>query len=85
MCLLMDNLEDASAQSLGSSRRSFVISIIRHKVTWLTVAFILVIGGVVIHRWSIARRLFVANLLFVLALTAVVGTAAFIDARDRTL
>ncbi|GAA1262320.1 sensor histidine kinase [Arthrobacter pascens] len=37
-----------------------------------------------IHRWSIARRLFVANLLFVLALTAVVGTAAFIDARDRT-
>lgn len=37
-----------------------------------------------IHRWSIARRLFVANLLFVLALTAVVGTAAFVDARDRT-
>ncbi|KRE60731.1 histidine kinase [Arthrobacter sp. Soil736] len=37
-----------------------------------------------IHRWSIARRLFVANLLFVLALTAVVGTAAFLDARDRT-
>lgn len=37
-----------------------------------------------IHRWSIATRLFVANLLFVLALTAVVGTAAFIDARDRT-
>jgi two-component system CitB family sensor kinase len=80
----MDNLEDASAQSLGSSRRSFVISIIGHGVTWLTVAFILVIGGVVIHRWSIARRLFVANLLFVLALTAIVGTAAFVDARDRT-
>ncbi|CAH0174810.1 Sensor histidine kinase DcuS [Arthrobacter sp. Bi83] len=37
-----------------------------------------------IHRWSIARRLFVANLLFVLALTAIVGTAAFVDARDRT-
>ncbi|WP_028266680.1 sensor histidine kinase [Arthrobacter sp. MA-N2] len=36
-----------------------------------------------IRRWSIARRLFVANLLFVLALTAVVGTAAFVDARDR--
>jgi sensor histidine kinase regulating citrate/malate metabolism len=36
-----------------------------------------------IHRWSIARRLFVANLLIVLAFTAVVGTAAFIDARDR--
>jgi two-component system, CitB family, sensor kinase len=61
-----------------------VISIIGHGVTWLTVAFILVIGGVVIHRWSIARRLFVANLLFVLALTAIVGTAAFVDARDRT-
>ena len=26
-----------------------------------------------IHRWSIARRLFVAHLLFMLALTAVVG------------
>lgn len=37
-----------------------------------------------IHRWSIATRLFVANLLFVLALTGVVGTAAFIDARERT-
>lgn len=37
-----------------------------------------------IHRWSLARRLFVANLLFVLALTAIVGTAAFLDARDRT-
>jgi two-component system CitB family sensor kinase len=36
-----------------------------------------------IHRWSIARRLFVANLLIVLAFTAVVGTATFIDARDR--
>jgi sensor histidine kinase regulating citrate/malate metabolism len=36
-----------------------------------------------IHRWSIARRLFVANLLIVLAFTAVVGTAAFIDARDH--
>ncbi|MET3175194.1 UNVERIFIED_ORG: two-component system CitB family sensor kinase [Arthrobacter sp. UYCu721] len=37
-----------------------------------------------IHRWSIARRLFVANLLIVLAFTAIVGTATFIDARDRT-
>jgi two-component system CitB family sensor kinase len=36
-----------------------------------------------IHRWSIARRLFVAHLLFVLALTAIVGTAAFVDARDH--
>jgi two-component system CitB family sensor kinase len=36
-----------------------------------------------IHRWSIARRLFVAHLLFMLALTAVVGTAAFVDARDQ--
>ncbi|HEY3574740.1 MAG TPA: sensor histidine kinase [Arthrobacter sp.] len=36
-----------------------------------------------IHRWSIARRLFVANLLFMLALTAVVGTAVFVDARDH--
>ncbi|MDZ4093257.1 MAG: sensor histidine kinase [Arthrobacter sp.] len=36
-----------------------------------------------IHRWSIARRLFVAHLLFMLTLTAVVGTATFVDARDQ--
>jgi sensor histidine kinase regulating citrate/malate metabolism len=36
-----------------------------------------------IQRWSIARRLFAANLLFVVALTAVVGTAVFLDARDH--
>jgi two-component system, CitB family, sensor kinase len=36
-----------------------------------------------IHRWSIARRLFVANLLIVVAFTAIVGTATFVDARDR--
>jgi sensor histidine kinase regulating citrate/malate metabolism len=36
-----------------------------------------------IHRWSIARRLFVAHLLFILSLTAVVGTATFVDARDH--
>jgi sensor histidine kinase regulating citrate/malate metabolism len=36
-----------------------------------------------IHSWSIARRLFVAHLLFMLALTAVVGTATFVDARDQ--
>lgn len=36
-----------------------------------------------IRRWSIARRLFIANLLFILVLTAIVGTAAFVDARDR--
>ena len=35
-----------------------------------------------IHRWSIARRLFVAHLLFMVALTAIVGTATFVDARD---
>lgn len=36
-----------------------------------------------IQRWSIARRLFAANLLFVVALTAIVGTAVFLDARDH--
>lgn len=35
------------------------------------------------HKWSIARRLFVAHLLFMLALTTIVGTATFIDARDH--
>ena len=35
------------------------------------------------HKWSIARRLFVAHLLFMLTLTAIVGTATFIDARDH--
>ena len=37
-----------------------------------------------IHRWSIARRLFVANLLIVVAFIAIVGTATYLDARDRT-
>jgi hypothetical protein len=41
----MDNLEDVAAHSLGSSRPSGVISIIGHGVTWLTVAFILVMKG----------------------------------------
>lgn len=36
-----------------------------------------------IHHWSIARRLFVAHLLFMLTLTAIVGTATFVDARDQ--
>ncbi|MDF9751675.1 sensor histidine kinase [Arthrobacter sp. ES3-54] len=36
-----------------------------------------------IQRWSIARRLFVAQLLFVVALTAIVGTATFVDTRDH--
>lgn len=36
-----------------------------------------------IHRWSIARRLFVANLLIVVAFIAIVGSAAYVDARDR--
>jgi sensor histidine kinase regulating citrate/malate metabolism len=35
------------------------------------------------HRWSIARRLFVANLLFVLVLTAVFGAFSVLEARDR--
>jgi sensor histidine kinase regulating citrate/malate metabolism len=35
------------------------------------------------HRWSIARRLFVAHLLFMVTLTAIVGTATFVDARDQ--
>ena len=33
--------------------------------------------------WSIARRLFLANALFIIAMTVFVGTAAFVDARDR--
>ena len=37
-----------------------------------------------IHRWSIARRLFVANLVIVLAFIAIGGTAAYVDARDRS-
>jgi sensor histidine kinase regulating citrate/malate metabolism len=37
-----------------------------------------------IHRWSIARRLFVANLLIVVSFVAAVGTATYVDARDRT-
>ena len=37
-----------------------------------------------IHPWSIARRLFVANLLIVVVFLAVVGSATFVDARDRT-
>jgi sensor histidine kinase regulating citrate/malate metabolism len=35
------------------------------------------------HGWSIARRLFWAHALFIVVLTLFVGTAAFIDARDR--
>ncbi|MFJ5957855.1 ATP-binding protein [Paenarthrobacter sp. NPDC092416] len=35
------------------------------------------------HNWSIARRLFVANLLFVLVLTAGFGAASVVEARDR--
>ncbi|NUP59430.1 MAG: sensor histidine kinase [Pseudarthrobacter sp.] len=37
-----------------------------------------------IHSWSIARRLFLANLLIVVSFLAIVGTAAYVDARDRT-
>jgi sensor histidine kinase regulating citrate/malate metabolism len=37
----------------------------------------------VFHHWSIATRLFVANLLFVLVLAMFAGTAAFLDARER--
>ena len=36
-----------------------------------------------IRGWSIARRLFLAHSVFIVALTAFVGTALFIDARDR--
>ena len=35
------------------------------------------------REWSIARRLFLAHALFVVVLTAVVGTVLFVDARDR--
>ncbi|WP_051388743.1 sensor histidine kinase [Arthrobacter sp. 35W] len=35
-------------------------------------------------RWSLARRLFMGNLLFVLAVTAVVSTVVLLDARGRT-
>ncbi|MFF1830944.1 ATP-binding protein [Paenarthrobacter sp. NPDC058040] len=35
------------------------------------------------HTWSIARRLFVANLLFVLVLTAAFGAFSVVEARDR--
>ncbi|TLM71950.1 ATP-binding protein [Pseudarthrobacter sp. NamB4] len=37
-----------------------------------------------IHPWSIARRLFVANLLIVVVFIAIVGSATYVDARDRT-
>lgn len=37
----------------------------------------------VFHSWSIARRLFVANLFFVLVLTAVFGAFSVVEARDR--
>ncbi|MEB0002489.1 sensor histidine kinase [Cryobacterium sp. RTC2.1] len=36
-----------------------------------------------IRDWSIARRLFLAHSVFIVALAASVGTALFIDARDR--
>ena len=35
------------------------------------------------HGWSIARRLFLGNLVFVVVLAVFVGTASFVDARDR--
>jgi sensor histidine kinase regulating citrate/malate metabolism len=35
------------------------------------------------YGWSIARRLFLAHLVFIGVLTVLVGTAAFVDARDR--
>ncbi|MBC7590683.1 MAG: sensor histidine kinase [Salinibacterium sp.] len=35
------------------------------------------------REWSIARRLFFAHALFILVLTVFVGTAFFVDARDR--
>jgi sensor histidine kinase regulating citrate/malate metabolism len=35
------------------------------------------------HGWSIARRLFLAHFVFIVVLAVLVGTAAFVDARDR--
>ena len=35
------------------------------------------------YGWSIARRLFLAHTVFIGVLTVLVGTAAFVDARDR--
>ncbi|TFD68944.1 sensor histidine kinase [Cryobacterium ruanii] len=35
------------------------------------------------REWSIARRLFLAHALFIVVLTVFVGTAFFVDARDR--
>ncbi|MCO4251012.1 sensor histidine kinase [Pseudarthrobacter raffinosi] len=37
-----------------------------------------------IHKWSLAKRFLVTHLLFTLALTMLVGTASYLDARDRT-
>lgn len=37
-----------------------------------------------LRNWSIARRLFVGNLLFILVATVIVTTALFLDARDRS-
>lgn len=37
-----------------------------------------------IRDWSIARRLFVGNVLLILLLTLAVATAVFVDARDRS-
>ncbi|MGO4690588.1 sensor histidine kinase [Glaciibacter sp. 2TAF33] len=36
------------------------------------------------RRWSIARQLFVAHAVFIVILTAFIGTALFVDARDRS-
>ncbi|MCU1408658.1 MAG: Histidine kinase [Microbacteriaceae bacterium] len=36
------------------------------------------------RRWSIARQLFVAHALFIVVLTAFVGTALFVDAQGRS-
>jgi sensor histidine kinase regulating citrate/malate metabolism len=36
------------------------------------------------RRWSIARQLFVAHAAFIVVLTAFIGTALFVDARDRS-
>lgn len=60
-----------------------MISIIEPLVTYITVAVILVMEVHVFHSWSIARRLFVANILFVLVMTAVFGTFSVLEARDR--
>lgn len=36
------------------------------------------------HNWSLARRLFIGQLLFLFVMTAIVATAVYLDVRDKT-